>query len=83
MIPVSMKTRPSGRKLCPIGPYVMLDQERCILCTRCVRLRARYTKTGELGVHDRGHRSEIDVFPGSELEILIPATWWMSVRWVP
>ena len=24
-------------KAIPIGPHVMLDQERCILCTRCVR----------------------------------------------
>ena len=55
------------KKAFPIGPYVMLDQERCILCTRCVRFTQEVTKTGELAVHDRGHRSEIDVFPGMEL----------------
>jgi NADH-quinone oxidoreductase subunit G len=51
----------------PIGPYVILDQERCILCTRCVRFTEEISRTAELGVIDRGHRSEIDIFPGIEL----------------
>lgn len=55
------------RKARPIGPYVILDQERCILCTRCVRFTREISKTCELGVFDRGHRSEIDVVPGHEL----------------
>ena len=56
------------KKAVPIGPHVMLDQERCILCTRCVRFTAEISRTGELGVHERGHRSEIDVFPGRLLD---------------
>ncbi len=55
------------RKAFPIGPHVILDQERCILCTRCVRFTREVSKTGELGVIDRGHRSEIEVFPGEDL----------------
>ncbi len=55
------------RKAFPIGPYVILDQERCILCTRCVRFTREISRTGELGVIERGHRSEIEIFPGSEL----------------
>jgi NADH-quinone oxidoreductase subunit G len=55
------------KKAYPIGPHIILDQERCILCTRCVRFTRDITKTFELGVIDRGHRSEIDVFPGFEL----------------
>jgi len=55
------------KKATPIGPYVMLDQERCILCTRCVRFTQEISRTRELGVMDRGHRSEIDIFPGMEL----------------
>ncbi len=55
------------KKAFPIGPHVMLDQERCILCTRCVRFTKEISKTSELGVIDRGHRSEIDIFPGREL----------------
>jgi NADH-quinone oxidoreductase subunit G len=55
------------KKAQPIGPYVILDQERCILCTRCVRFTEEISRTAELGVIDRGHRSEIDIFPGIEL----------------
>ncbi len=55
------------KKAFPIGPHVILDQERCILCTRCVRFTKEISKTGELAVIDRGHRSEIDIFPGKEL----------------
>jgi NADH-quinone oxidoreductase subunit G len=56
------------KKAFPIGPHIMLDQERCILCTRCVRFTREISKTGELGVFDRGHKSEIDIFPGVELK---------------
>lgn len=56
------------KKAFPIGPYVALDQERCILCTRCVRFTREISKTGELGVHDRGHRCEIHIFPGVQLD---------------
>jgi NADH-quinone oxidoreductase subunit G len=59
------KTR--RKKAYPIGPYIILDQERCVLCTRCVRFTREISKTSELGVMDRGHRSEIDIFPGNEL----------------
>jgi NADH-quinone oxidoreductase subunit G len=55
------------KKAFPIGLYVILDQERCILCTRCIRFTRDITKTRELGVIKRGHRSRIDVMPGFEL----------------
>jgi NADH-quinone oxidoreductase subunit G len=56
------------KKAYPIGPHVILDQERCILCTRCVRFTREVSKTAELGVMKRGHHSEIDVFPGRQLD---------------
>jgi NADH-quinone oxidoreductase subunit G len=49
-------------KLVPIGRGLLLDRERCILCTRCVRFLRQVTGTGELGVFERGARSEIGVF---------------------
>ncbi len=55
------------KKAFSIGPTVMLDQERCILCTRCVRFTSTVTKTHELGVFDRGDHSQLDVYPGKEL----------------
>ena len=36
---------------------IVLDSERCILCTRCVRFTAEVTKSFELGIFNRGDRS--------------------------
>jgi NADH-quinone oxidoreductase subunit G len=52
----------------PLGPHIVFDAERCILCTRCVRFCQEVPKTGELGVFARGDRSEIGVFPGRALD---------------
>src|SRR5438093_1563882 len=35
-------------KAVPLGPHVILDAERCILCSRCVRFCDEITGTGEL-----------------------------------
>ena len=56
------------RKAFPLGPHVVLDQERCILCTRCVRFTEQVSKSNELGVFNRGNRSVIDLFPGMALD---------------
>lgn len=51
-----------------IGPQVILDKERCVLCSRCVRFCDEVTGTGELGIYNRGDRAEIGVAPGVELD---------------
>jgi NADH-quinone oxidoreductase subunit G len=56
------------RKAVPIGPHVMLDQERCILCSRCVRFTDEITKTGELGIFNRGDHAEVGICDGRELD---------------
>lgn len=56
------------KKAFSIGPTVMLDQERCILCTRCVRFTDNITKTSEFGVFQRGDHSQLDVYPGKQLD---------------
>lgn len=56
------------KKAFSIGPTVMLDQERCILCTRCVRFADEITKTHEFGVFNRGDHSELDLYPGRQLD---------------
>jgi len=55
-------------KAVPIGPHVMLDAERCILCSRCVRFCDEVSKTSELGIINRGDHAEITVFPGNEID---------------
>jgi NADH-quinone oxidoreductase subunit G len=54
-------------KAVPLGPHVMLDQERCILCSRCVRFTAEITHTGEFGIFNRGDHAELGLYPGTEL----------------
>jgi NADH-quinone oxidoreductase subunit G len=51
-----------------IGPYIVFDAERCILCSRCVRFCRDVVGTGELGIVFRGAQSEIDLFPGRQLD---------------
>ncbi len=55
-------------KAVDIGPHVMLDQERCIQCSRCIRFCDEVTHTGELGFFERGERSQIGIFPGKRLD---------------
>ncbi|MBF0504869.1 MAG: molybdopterin-dependent oxidoreductase [Candidatus Omnitrophica bacterium] len=56
------------KKAFAIGRTVMLDQERCILCTRCVRFTENITKTHEFGVFNRGDHSQLDLYPGRKLD---------------
>ncbi|MCO6431375.1 MAG: (2Fe-2S)-binding protein, partial [Deltaproteobacteria bacterium] len=51
----------------PLGPTVILDGERCIMCTRCIRFCDEVTGTSELGMLNRGDRSVIAINPGREL----------------
>lgn len=55
-------------KAVPIGELVMLDAERCVLCSRCVRFTEHMTETNELGIFNRGNHSEIGVAPGMTLD---------------
>lgn len=58
----------AAKKRVDLGPTIVFDQERCILCRRCVRFCREVPGTGELSVFARGDRSMIDVFPGAELD---------------
>lgn len=56
------------RKVLDFGCGVIHDQERCILCTRCVRFLRKITKTGELGAVNRTDSTCIDIFPGRPID---------------
>jgi NADH-quinone oxidoreductase subunit G len=60
--------RRPAKKATSLGPTITFDQERCILCRRCVRFCREVPKTGELGVFQRGDESLLELFPGSELD---------------
>ena len=51
-----------------IGSRTLLYQDRCVMCTRCVRFTEEVAGTQELCIVNRGDRAEIDVFPGRGLE---------------
>jgi NADH-quinone oxidoreductase subunit G len=51
-----------------VSEQIQLNQDRCILCTRCVRFTREITRTGELEVMRRGNHAEIDVFPGHPVD---------------
>jgi NADH-quinone oxidoreductase subunit G len=46
-----------------VSDLIQLNQDRCIMCTRCVRFTREITRTGELLVMRRGDHAEIDIFP--------------------
>jgi NADH-quinone oxidoreductase subunit G len=50
-----------------IGNNVTLFTDRCIMCSRCVRFTREISGTAELQIINRGHHSEIDIFPGEPL----------------
>ncbi len=56
------------RKVVSLGSKVVLDTERCILCSRCVRFTDEVSKTHELGIFNRGDKSEIGIFQDKPLE---------------
>jgi NADH-quinone oxidoreductase subunit G len=51
-----------------LGPRVTLDDERCILCSRCIRFCQEIAKDDVLGFVDRGSYTELTAHPGRRLE---------------
>ncbi|MCH8541266.1 MAG: (2Fe-2S)-binding protein [Opitutales bacterium] len=50
-----------------LGPRVTLDDERCILCSRCIRFCQEIADDDVLGFVDRGSYSTLTCYPGKEL----------------
>ncbi len=55
-------------KAVQLGPRVTLDDERCILCSRCVRFCNEIAKDDVLGFVDRGSHTVLTAHPGKRLE---------------
>jgi NADH-quinone oxidoreductase subunit G len=43
----------------PLGDLIMLDMERCIICTRCVRFQDEIAHDAVLAVEERGRKAHI------------------------
>jgi len=51
-------------KAVDLGPRIVLDDERCILCTRCVRFTKDIVNDDALGIINRGSYNTITAYPG-------------------
>jgi len=56
------------RKAIKLGKTVVMDKERCILCSRCIRFCNEVTGTRELAFFNRGNRTEIGTFEDMPIE---------------
>ncbi|RKX28528.1 MAG: NADH dehydrogenase (quinone) subunit G [Candidatus Zixiibacteriota bacterium] len=50
-----------------IGPEIILNRNRCILCYRCVRANKEAFGEYDLGVYERGNIAEINAAPGQQV----------------
>lgn len=66
--PEMAEPKQKKHKVVDLGPTVVLDSERCILCSRCVRFTEEVSKTNELGLFNRGDRTEIGTHDGMPLD---------------
>ncbi len=59
-MPLDLKVR--KRKVVDLGAMVVLDQERCVLCSRCIRFCDDVAGTGEMQFFGRGDHVAIGTF---------------------
>jgi NADH-quinone oxidoreductase subunit G len=55
-------------KVVDLGRHIVLDQERCILCTRCIRVCNEVARQQDLVMAFRGDRQLLTVAPGRRLD---------------
>jgi NADH-quinone oxidoreductase subunit G len=51
-----------------LGPRIVLDDERCILCSRCIRFSRDIAGDDALGFENRGSHSTLVSFPGKPFD---------------
>ncbi len=55
-------------KAVDLGPRIVLDDERCILCTRCIRFTKDIAGDDALGIINRGSYNTIAAAPGARFD---------------
>ncbi len=51
----------------PLSEFILIDQERCVLCWRCIRFLDEWADDHELDLFGRGANTRIQTFPGRTL----------------
>ncbi len=59
-----VETKVHKPKQVDLGPRILLDAERCILCSRCIRFTREIVGDDALGIINRGSYSAISNYPG-------------------
>ncbi|MBI4662802.1 MAG: molybdopterin-dependent oxidoreductase [Verrucomicrobia bacterium] len=55
-------------KCVDLGPRIVLDDERCILCTRCIRFSKEIVGDDALGIASRGSHNVLTHYPGKPFD---------------
>ena len=55
-------------KTIDLGPRIVLDDERCILCTRCIRFTKDIVGDDALGIVNRGSYCTLTAYPGKAFD---------------
>ena len=55
-------------KVVDLGKHIVLDQERCILCTRCIRVCDEVARSPDLVMAERGDHEVLTTSPGRRLD---------------
>ncbi len=58
------ETKVHKPKRVDLGPRIVLDDERCILCTRCIRFTRDIAGDDALGIVNRGSYNTLTAYPG-------------------
>jgi len=62
------ETKVHKPKQVDLGPRIMLDDERCILCTRCIRFTRDIVGDDALGIVNRGGYNTLTAYPGKSFD---------------
>ncbi len=65
---VDAKGQVRGGKHVDLGPRVLLDEERCVQCDRCVRFMRTIAGSEQLQLAGRADHTYITTFPGEKLD---------------
>ncbi|HWX21877.1 MAG TPA: molybdopterin-dependent oxidoreductase [Candidatus Binatia bacterium] len=62
------ETKAHKPKRVDLGPRIVLDDERCILCTRCIRFTKDVVGDDALGIVNRGSYNTLTAYPGRKFD---------------
>ena len=62
------ETKVHKPKRVELGPRIVLDDERCILCTRCIRFTRDIAGDDALGIVNRGSYNTLSAYPGRQFD---------------